>query len=419
MTSISEKAKNAIAPQNGSGNGNSNKNLPAKAAPKTLVGMKSQDIARLLDAYKLQIAQVLPKHLTTERVMQLATTLVSRNPDIKSCTLPSIIGAVMNAAMLGLDLTPQFGECYMIPYNNKSGVKELEFQIGYKGWIKLFRNTGLISNIYAECVREGDLFDVELGLRYDLQHKPNYGKRGKLIFTYCVVKFKDGAYNFKVLAESDVYSRRARSKSYTNAVKYKTDKSPWITDEEAMWNKSAVLGIRAFIPSNTELAQAAMTDGATLTPDMFSSETKDIDPEKIRNAEEAESEDITGQEQGQEAETQPGVDGSQESSQEAGEAAKEKQEAAAENTAAAPKDPDPAKAAWPEAAGAQKERILRTAGKEEYFRVIGTLGYESIAEVLPAEQKKVLDALKERADQAEKEAKTAPAGNNRTGNLGL
>jgi recombination protein RecT len=423
-TAISEKARAKVAPQGGSAGGQKAPAASTAVAVKNCVGMNSQKIGELFEQYKLQIAQVLPKHLTSERILQLATTLVSRNPEIKSCTLPSIIGSVMNAAMLGLDLTPQFGECYLIPYNNsKTGVKELEFQIGYKGWIKLFRNTGLISNIYAECVREGDEFDVELGLRYDLKHKPNYGKRGKLLFTYCVVRFKDNAYNFKVLAEADVFARRARSKSYMNAVKYKTDKSPWITDEEAMWNKSAVLGIRAFIPSNTELAQAAMTDGATLTPDMFSSETKDVDPEKVRRTE-IEDIDYSEQqqnqepEQGQEEGAQSNNNGGQETGQEAGETGTKEQAPANENAAAAPKDPDPAKAAWLEAAGAQKERILRTAGKDEYFRVIGTLGYESIAEIPAQERKKVLDALKERADWAEKEARQAGAAD-KSGKLDL
>ena len=74
---------------------------------------------------------------------------------------------------------------------------------------------------------------------------------------------------------------------------------------------------------------------------------------------------------------------------------------------AGPKDPDPAKAAWLEEAGAQKERIIRTAGKEEYFRVLGTLGFDSIAEVPDAGRKKVLDALRDAADNCERQDRTA------------
>ena len=58
--------------------------------PGTAVATKKPDPAQgliaLMDGMKKQIALALPKHLTAERMIRLATTLVRINPELLACT---------------------------------------------------------------------------------------------------------------------------------------------------------------------------------------------------------------------------------------------------------------------------------------------------------------------------------------------
>jgi hypothetical protein len=47
----------------------------------TMKALKSEDFSAIFNFYKPQIAQALPKHLTPERIIQQAITMVSRVPD--------------------------------------------------------------------------------------------------------------------------------------------------------------------------------------------------------------------------------------------------------------------------------------------------------------------------------------------------
>lgn len=274
--SVSEKAKQAVADKAGT----------KKTKTETMAGYKSDAIATILARYQPQIALALPKHLTAERVIQLATTVVSRNQTLKSCTAESIVGGVMSAATLGLDLNPQFGQCYLIPRRNKNTAQhEANFQIGYRGWLQLLRNSGIVSTVYAEVVREKDLFEVQLGLHPDIIHTPDYRQeRGEMIAAYFAVFYKDGGRYFKVLTRKEILARKKRSQAVAAGAI-----TPWDTDEEAMWNKTVVLAAKAFLPVNAEIMDAMASDGATITPGMFDRTTKTIRREDVSiDADEAE-----------------------------------------------------------------------------------------------------------------------------------
>lgn len=361
--SVADAAKEKLAAKQGG-------NLPAKTPPKTLAGFKSGDISSLLGAYKLQIAQAIPKHVTAERVIQLATTVITRSPEIKNCTPESVIGAVMNAAMLGLDITPQFGQAYFVPYNNKkTGHREAQFMLGYKGWIQLFRRSGEVSTIYAEVVRDGDEFEVELGLANTLKHKPNFSKRGRLIAVYAVVKYKDGGYNFVVLTEADVVARKKRSQAVKAGMP-----TPWDTDPEAMWKKSAIRALVPYVPASVEMLKASVTDGAVITSEMFSADTKDVDLDKV---EQAEAEDVTDEEEED-----------------------DQQEPDTENQA--PEATKDTKAEFMAMARPLMAAIIKAKGSDYFARVLATCKVNNLEEVKPEQYNAVITALQYEADNIKK-----------------
>ncbi|PEV85998.1 recombination protein RecT [Bacillus cereus] len=205
-----------------------------------------------------RMAEVLPKHMDMDRMSRIALTTIRTNPTLLECTVPSLMGAVMQAVQLGLE-PGLLGHCYLLPFNKNVGtkqnpqwVKEVQFIIGYKGMIDLARRSGHIQSIYAHAVYENDEFEYELGLHPKLTHKPSFGDRGKFIGAYAVAHFKDGGYQMEFMPESEIEKRRGRSKS--------KDFGPWKSDYEEMAKKTVVRSMFKYLPISIEVQTQAQHD---------------------------------------------------------------------------------------------------------------------------------------------------------------
>lgn len=248
----------------------------------TLAGLKSTDIQSVLESMKLQIAQALPKHLSAERMIQMATQVIAKNPRIAECDAGSLIGAVMQASILGFKPTESLGQVYFVPYGNK-----VQFQIGYKGYIDLARRSGQIKTLYAYPVYQNDEFEYELGLEPKLRHKPAQGERGEMTNVYACAHYKDGGYNFVVLSKDEVERLRLR-----NSFQKTKPSGAWATDYEAMACAKAIKQLAKYMPLSEEMQSAFMTDEGVVTPDSYTpNQTGDVDPDHF--FEEVEMEDET------------------------------------------------------------------------------------------------------------------------------
>lgn len=58
------------------------------------------------------MAQALPKHMDIDRLMRLAMTTIRTTPALKDADVSSLLGAVMQAAQLGLEPC-LMGHCYL------------------------------------------------------------------------------------------------------------------------------------------------------------------------------------------------------------------------------------------------------------------------------------------------------------------
>lgn len=209
----------------------------------------AQTIAAYLKKMGPEIEKALPKHMDAERLARIALTTIRTTPKLMECSVPSLLGAVMQAAQLGLE-PGLLGHCYIIPYKN-----EATFIIGYKGMIDLARRSGQIQNIYAHAVYEHDEFDFELGLHPKLTHKPKMdGDRGEFIGAYAVAHFKDGGYQFEFMPKSEIEKRRMRSPSANSKF------SPWTTDYEEMAKKTVIRHMWKYLPISVEIQRAAAVD---------------------------------------------------------------------------------------------------------------------------------------------------------------
>lgn len=244
--------------------------------------MKSTDIQSMLKGYQEQIKMALPKHITPERIIQIATTVATRNPELLKCTKASFVGAVMQASILGFKPVESFGHCYFVPYWNKEiNGKEVQFQIGYKGYKELAYRSGQIKMLYAEVVCENDDFEYELGLDPKLYHKPQQNNRGDITHVYAVAHYKEGGHNFVVLSREEVERLRMRSPMQKDK-----PAGPWRTDYAAMAKAKAIKQLSKYMPMSEELQQAVSADEAVVRPDTFHSESYNYPKTEDQEAEE-------------------------------------------------------------------------------------------------------------------------------------
>lgn len=225
----------------------------------SLAGLSQGQVAEYLGGMTDRIAAVLPKHLTAERVIQMAATVIQKNQQIAKCTPTSLLGSVMQASILGFPPVEALGYCYFVPYG-----RDIQFQIGYRGMIELARRSGKIKMIYAEVVREGDEFEVQFGLEPKLEHKPKLDASKQLTHVYAVCHFTDGGYNFVVLSKSDIERLRMRSPMQKG-----TPSGAWHTDYDAMAKAKALKQLSKYLPLNIDQLTAIASDEAVITPENF------------------------------------------------------------------------------------------------------------------------------------------------------
>lgn len=231
-------------------------------------GQKPKTIEDYLKQMAPAMAQALPKHMDVDRLTRLAMTTIRTTPQLREADVASLLGAVMQAAQLGLE-PGLLGHCYLLPFkNNKKGITEVQFIIGYKGMIDLARRSGQIQNIYAHAVYEKDEFEYELGLEPKLVHKPSTEvDRGRFIGAYAVAHFKDGGYQFEFMPKAEIEKRKGRSKAASS------NYSPWKTDYEEMAKKTVIRHMWKYLPISVEIQQQVAHDEGTARS------IKDITPE--------------------------------------------------------------------------------------------------------------------------------------------
>jgi len=225
------------------------------------VAAPKDSVENLFERLKPAMASVLPKHVTADRLARIALGSIRKTPELGQSEPRSLVSAVMQCAVLGLEPDNGLGHAYLLPFKNrKRGCIETQLIIGYRGMMDLARRSGAISTIAAVAVYPWDEFSYRLGLSPDVHHVP--GKRppevsmgavpGAVTHVYAVARLKDGGVQFVVLDRDEVESYRARSRA--------KDSGPWVTDWIAMAKKTAIRRLFTWLPSSIEMQRASALD---------------------------------------------------------------------------------------------------------------------------------------------------------------
>lgn len=109
------------------------------------------------DAVKRQINQVVGGKNGTRFISSIVSA-VQNTPALQECTSPSIVNAALLGEALNLSPSPQLGQFYMVPFDNKKkGCKEAQFQLGYKGYIQLAIRSGYYKKLNVIAIKQGEL----------------------------------------------------------------------------------------------------------------------------------------------------------------------------------------------------------------------------------------------------------------------
>ena len=246
---------------------------------------KKRTIPELIQASLKELGKALPAHLNAERLGRIALTTMRLNPALAECTPESFLGALFQAAQLGLEPNVE-GQAYLIPYTNSKKVgnewiklKEVQFQIGYKGYISLFYRHELACTLDMHRVYSKDDFDYAYGTDSYIKHKPcikknEQGKidRGEVIGYYVIATLRNGKI-FKYMSKDECIEHgKTHSKSYDKTKQEFDKNSSWAKEPDAMGLKTVLIQLMKLLPKSVEIQKALAMDNTTkskLDIDMF------------------------------------------------------------------------------------------------------------------------------------------------------
>lgn len=213
------------------------------------------------------VLSTLPAHVKPERFQRNLVVAITQHPKLLNCDPVAVFNEVSKAAALGLYLDPQLGEAYLITgWDSRNNRDAPQLRLGYRGLIKLARQSGHITRAYAHEVCENDPCEIRLGTDKALVHTPDFTKpRGKVLFYYAVAAFADGEVDFEPMALEAIHRIRDRSDGWRAFKAGKIKSTPWATDEEEMAKKTVLRRLLKRLPQSPELADALRVDDADYT----------------------------------------------------------------------------------------------------------------------------------------------------------
>ena len=202
---------------------------------------------------------------------KLISNLVSniqQNPTLAECTQGSIVNGALAGHALKLDFALQ--QAYLVPFNdNKTGQKNAQFCIGWKGYIQLALRSGQYKHINVSELKEGELKKFNrLTEEYEIEWIEDEFERAKKETTHYVayIELNNG------FQKTLIWNRKQmqlHAEKYSSAYQYDLKKnykmSYWSKDFDSQAKKTMIRQIISkFGVMSTEMQIAYNQDMATI-----------------------------------------------------------------------------------------------------------------------------------------------------------
>ena len=231
-----------------------------------LAEVKQQNIASYLAVESVQdnVKKIVGEK-DSQRFISSLVSAVQTNPSLAECSNKSLLNAALLGQSLDLPQSPQLGMFYMIPYDNKkTGVKEAQFQISYKGLIQLAIRSGQYKKLHVTDIREGELKDYNpIEDEYTFTPETNMTKRVglKVIGYYASFELVNGY-------KKSIYWSREQMEEHAKrySVSYRKGwDSIWKSDFDKMAYKTLIKQLLSrYGVMSVEMSKAVVNDQAVL-----------------------------------------------------------------------------------------------------------------------------------------------------------
>lgn len=241
------------------------------------------------DAVKEQINKVVGGKNGTRFISSIVSA-VQATPALQECTNSSILSAALLGESLNLSPSPQLGQYYMVPYDNRSkGAKEAQFQLGYKGYIQLATRSSQYKKLNVLSIKEGELIrfdplneEIEVNLIQDDEQR----EAAPTIGYYAMFEYTNG---FRKAMYWSRAKMEAHAKKYSPGYKSDLEKGTswtfWAKDFDAMAYKTM---LRQLISKwgimSIDLQDAIDSDMAVIREDGSRDYVETVQPDAVEEA---------------------------------------------------------------------------------------------------------------------------------------
>ena len=219
------------------------------------------------DAVKNQINNVIGGK-DGQRFISAIVSAVNNNPALQECTNQSILSGALLGESLKLSPSPQLGQYYLVPFNDKNKGKVAQFQLGYKGYIQLAIRSGQYKKLNVLAIKEGELIrfdplneEIEVKLIDDEEAR----EQAETIGYYAMFEYVNG---FKKAIYWSKKKMEAHAMKYSPGYRAKKGYTFWEKDFDGMAFKTM---LRQLISKwgimSIEMASAMDADMAVINED--------------------------------------------------------------------------------------------------------------------------------------------------------
>lgn len=250
------------------------------------------------DAVKQRINQVIGGK-DGQRFISAVVSAVQTNPALQECTNQSILSAALLGESLKLSPSPQLGQYYMVPFNDRERGKVAQFQLGYKGYIQLAIRSGQYKKLNVLAIKAGELvkFDplneeIEVKLIEDEEQR----EAAETIGYYAMFEYTNGFRKALYWSKKKMEAHALKySQGYKNDKKKGTAYTFWSKDFDGMAYKTM---LRQLISKwgimSIDMASAIDADMAVINED-GTKDYVDNDPDVIVMEQPSEPEQATSE----------------------------------------------------------------------------------------------------------------------------
>lgn len=213
---------------------------------------KNPTMKDLIEQQLPAIERQLGGAMNSDAFVRAVLSEVTKQPKLMSADPKTLLGGVMLAAQLRLEIGSGLGEFYLTPRKDHGRDICLPI-IGFQGMVKLALRSEFVTNVQAFLVRDGDDFtygaNSDRGMFYDWTPR-DFEESRPWIGVVATARMKTGGTTWVYLTRDQVIGRRPQY----------WESGPWKTHEDEMAKKTAVRALAKYLPKSTDLGKALEAD---------------------------------------------------------------------------------------------------------------------------------------------------------------